>query len=76
MNSKFAVYDNGKPAKYPECNVHPSWDNNSFDSFEKAIEYTSTWLGMLGEDFIYPTIKLNEPYDYSGYGDLIEIRAE
>ena len=42
---KFSVYDNGKPAKYPECKVNYSWDNNTFNTFEEAQKYARMWLG-------------------------------
>ena len=70
---KFVVYDNNKFAKYPECNVHPSWSQCSYDTFEEALDYARRWLGMYGGGVV---LKVNEPWDYSGYGDTIEIRKE
>ena len=69
----YAVYDNGRPAKYPEVAVHSSWDNNRFDTFEEALDYARNWLGPYGEGVV---LKLGVSWDYSGYGDQIVIREE
>ena len=66
----FAVYDNGKPAKFPECKVDKSWSNNEFETFDAAVEYANKWLGPYGGELLV----LGKPNDYSGYGDVIEIR--
>lgn len=49
---KFAVYDNGRPAKYPEIKVHKSWTNNKFNTFEEALAYTLNWLGPYGKGIV------------------------
>jgi hypothetical protein len=69
----FVVYDNNKPARYPEHNVHYSWQCNTYDTFEQALSYARKWLWPYGEGVV---LKLNKPWDYSGYGDMIEIREE
>lgn len=67
---KYAVYDCGKPARFPEVDVHPSWNNNEFNTFEEALAYARHWLGPYGEEII---LNLNEPWDYC-CGSTIEIR--
>jgi hypothetical protein len=67
----YQVFDNGKPADCFHCNVHESWNNSVYDTFEKALEYANKWLGFFGSGVV---LKLNTPWDYSGYGDMIEIR--
>lgn len=42
----FAVYDNNRPAKYPEIAVDKSWDNNTFATFEEAHKYVRHWLNL------------------------------
>jgi hypothetical protein len=69
----YAVYDNERPAKYPEIAVDPSWNNNRFNSFDEALKYARNWLGPYGEGVV---LKLGVPWDYSGYGDYIVIREE
>jgi hypothetical protein len=68
---KFAVFDNGQPASkvgYPQCG---SWGNHVFPTLLEAHDYAIKWLGDFG---IGVTLQINTPYDYDGYGDLIEIR--
>ena len=69
--TKYGVMSNGKPAKYPECNVDRSWKNNVFNSFTKAEEYALKWLGSYAPS--RGTIKLEVPFMYGGYGDYVEI---
>ncbi|MFW6173083.1 MAG: hypothetical protein ACOC5T_05005 [Elusimicrobiota bacterium] len=59
-NKKYAVYDCGKPAKFPFYNVDPSWNNNIFDTFEEAKAYAENWLGT----FFHVAISLNKPVEY------------
>ena len=77
---KYAVYDNDKPAKYPECGVHPSWANNSFDTLKAAIEYADKWLGCYSPGVeILMSQAVNQKYEYNGFGDYrdyIEIKNE
>jgi hypothetical protein len=47
------------------------FDNSSFPTFAEAFAYARLWLGE------YENLPENwdgSPYDYSGYGDLIEIK--
>jgi hypothetical protein len=72
--SKYTVYDNDRLACYPHHAVDSSWNNASFNTLKEAREYAHNWLGVYspGVDGFKP----NVPYDYSGYGDIIEIRQE
>lgn len=65
----YQVFDNGKPADYKHCNVHKSWDNSKFPTWQAAMAYARKWLGA----YVVP-LKINTPADYSGYGDRIEVR--
>jgi len=65
--TKFNVYDNDKPATLPEIEC---WKNNSFNTYEEAFEYARQWLN------IPLPVTFNMPADYSGYGDIIDIREE
>lgn len=70
----FCVYDNDKPASvegYPY--MHSSWKNHRFETFEEAQKYARNWLGEL--EILCPN-EPNSRVDYSGYGDMIEIREE
>lgn len=70
----YAVYDNGKPASrtgYPQITNINDWNTHRFSSIEDAVQYAHDWLGA----WSLP-LKVNEPYDYSGYGDFIEIKRE
>lgn len=68
---KYHVFYGNRPAKY--SNINSSWKNNVFDNFEDAEEYAQNWLGSFdpGKNILKPNI----PYDYDGYGDMIEIRT-
>lgn len=73
---KFYVYDNDRP-----CNItgfpsfaSPTW-SNFFESFEEARSYAMKWINF-EEESGNPILQLNIPYDYSGYGDRIDIRDE
>lgn len=75
----FQVLENGKPANHQSFpKVHPSWNKAEWETFEQAKIYAWKWLGDCaggsndGTDGV--ELKLNTPYDYSGYGDIIEIR--
>lgn len=45
MKVRYAVYDNGTPARFPEKLVPPEWDNCEFDTIEEARAYAQEWLG-------------------------------
>jgi hypothetical protein len=69
----YAVYERGIPARFPEMEVDPSWDNHQFPTFLEAITYAKQWLG---EWDTIPEEWDGKSYDYDGYGDTIEIRKE
>jgi hypothetical protein len=64
----YFVLDNGKPAIMEDSKV---WNKHFYTDFGQALGYAKNWLGE------YDTLPENyqgDPYDYSGYGDKIEIR--
>lgn len=64
----FQVLDNGEPALMPSELV----ENSIFNDFQKAIKYAKWYLCDYAKN-----VKKYEPntkYDYSGFGDYIEIR--
>lgn len=67
---KFQVFDTGKPAQFPYCEVSEEWDNSIFNTFSSAKEYALRWIGYREVD-----LKPDVPFDYSGLGDTIEIRT-
>lgn len=73
----FQLFDGDKPAQYPEHDVHPSWTNSKFSTFDEAKEYAWKWLGPYGGSYdgTYGVdLQLGVKYDYSGMGTYIEIR--
>lgn len=71
----YVVYDNKKPAvmlKDPKS----IWKNNKFATLAEAIMYANDWLGQCGP--FKPTNDRDYAWimDYSGYGDILEIRIE
>lgn len=72
--ARYGVFESGKPAKFPECKVHPSWDNNVFSTVSAAEEYAIKWLGSFWDPKhrLMPSVKLNVPYDFNGYGDTLD----
>lgn len=76
----YAVYDNGKlavSANFPEAKDLKAWNKAVFDSFDEAISYAMKWLEVpeTWGIFHFPDGKPGI-FDYSGYGDFIEIREE
>jgi len=68
----YQVFDNNRPAdnkSFPK--LGNAWKKSKFKSFIAAHNYAQKWMGALGSP---SSLKLNTPYDYSGYGDMIEIR--
>lgn len=57
---------------YPELKGK-GWDNHVFPTFEQAKEYVREWLDVYYSE---PDggLVLDEPWNYSGYGDKIVIR--
>jgi len=74
---KFKLLDNGRPAKYPDIGVHPSWSSCEFNSYLECVKYADLWLGKLspGVDKLVDLL-LNNEYEYSGYGDSLKIVNE
>lgn len=70
---KYQVFENDKPADNKRFSYLKGldWNNSSFDTFEEALKYAKSWLGDF--DSIPPNFAPNQKYDYSGYGDTIEI---
>lgn len=63
----FQVIDNNKPADCNNHKVDKSWNKSKFETLDEAFQYADNWLGIYGP-------MINNPFDYSGYGDIIEIR--
>lgn len=64
----YIVCENGKEAS---DFYSSSWGNARFDTLPEAQEYAEKWLGIYHNG---KTLKLNEEYDYSGYGDIVTIK--
>ena len=84
--TKFCIYEsdrkgkNMRPAKFPECQVLPSWNKSEYDTLAEAIAYTLKWLGAyapyaetLENEFVLNGII---KWDYSGMEDYIVIQKE
>lgn len=69
---KYQVFDNGKPADCHHHKVDASWANSTFSLAAEAVDYACKWLNW--ESVMGVLLEVNKPYDYSGYGDFIEIR--
>ena len=70
----FYVWENGKlcvASNFEDMRVNYGWDNAEFDNFEAAKDYAMKWLGEYAPD--REQFQINEPYEYSGYGDYITI---
>lgn len=68
---KYQVLDNNRPADCFHCKVHESWNKSKYDTFDEALNYARKWLGFYGTCVV---LKPNTPWDYDGFGDMIEIR--
>ena len=64
------VFDNNRPAIINKDSKN-GWNNNFFREFADALKYAKSWLG---EWDTLPENYCGEPYDYNGYGSMIEIR--
>ena len=74
----YRVTDNNKPATCEHFNVHKSWNNADFETLDQAFEYAVKWLGWGWVNVNDPQMNgfklaMLHPYDYSGYGDMIQI---
>jgi hypothetical protein len=67
MHKTYHVFDNGKPARYEHGSC---WRENVFDTLAAAQDYAKRWVG---DHHTIDNLQVNTPYDYSGYGDTIEI---
>lgn len=67
---KYQVLDGNKPAQFPNHQVHESWNNSIFNTYVEALNYAHKWLGEYSPGRVF---QLNKKYDYSGYGDYIQI---
>jgi hypothetical protein len=66
------VLDNNKPAKGWRLDKDDEdIGRYEFDSFEEAHDYAVNWLGRWGSGLRFQP---NTEYDYSGYGDTIQIK--
>ena len=79
----YQVFDNGHPCEldFPpprEGSDEYDWGNSTFEEFDDALFHARIWLGDAwggsddGESGV--VLESDEEYDYSGYGDVIEIR--
>lgn len=69
----FGVFENDEPCSIdPEWIKTTFWKTHLFTTFEAAEQYARAWLGVIdpGEGYL----KLNVPWDYNGYGDMIVIK--
>lgn len=60
----FKVYDNGKPAVFPQINPNITWGKFEYETFDEAVEYARLW--------IQGTRTLNLPDSWNG--DSFEYR--
>jgi len=76
MSKRWIVYDNGSEAgRIDHPDYHESWPMRArFESFHEAEKYAIRWLGIYGEEDM--AFEIGVPFEYSGFGDTIEIREE
>ena len=65
--------EDNKPCDCFNHDVHESWDKSSYKTYEEAKEYMMKWLGIYAP---YPEYDFRNPYDYSGYGNIVQIIYE
>jgi hypothetical protein len=68
----YRVLNNNKPARYPECKVHSSWKTCDYNKYSEALKYAKHWLGLY-RTAVPAHMKIGVKYDFSGFGDTIEI---
>jgi hypothetical protein len=75
---KYQVLDNGRPADCHHQKVDKSWNRSMFDSYREALTYARKWLGDAwggsNDGTTGVVLKVDTSWEYSGYGDHIEIR--
>lgn len=57
--SKYIVKEEGKPCRYPDYKVHPSWNNCEFDNWDDAVKYANHWLGVYGPRKWEPNVPID-----------------
>lgn len=69
------LLDNGKPARYPEINVHTSWNNCDFETIDQLVDYADRWLGKLtpGKIVLKNLLRGERAYFYGGATDSLSI---
>lgn len=73
----YTVYDKDKPANDTSYELGgEGWQNATFETFEEAVRYVSDWLGNWAPSlsFLRMVLANEAEYDYSGYGDTIQIK--
>lgn len=71
----YQVFDNGRPADktgFPLL-IGKGWDTSSFPALQEAQEYALNWLNLPQNCGL--ELQVDAPYDYSGYGDILEIKV-
>jgi hypothetical protein len=74
----YIVIENGKPCLGSVFGIPISkgWNKCVFCSEKEAREYLVSWLNRwMTIEECSKVIQLNIPYNYSGFGDMIEIRS-
>lgn len=69
--ANFQVFDNNRPADCRHCAVGKDWNKSCYPTFKEAYAYAEQWLG---DTYKLPDNWDGSPFNYSGYGDTIEIR--
>lgn len=67
----YQVFENDKPAQYPDIKVHSSWSQSKFSTLEEAQIYLNKWLGPYGDPD--DRIPLGKRFYYCGVGDFVVI---
>ena len=73
----YQVFEDDRPAQFPDFKVDPSWDKSVFPTFDEALIYARKWIypyggAVDGKEGVMLTV--NVPYDYAGIGSYILIK--
>ena len=68
------VFDGNKPADCWNHNVDSSWNKSKYETLEEAITYANNWLYYFTLDIPSQCSDYMRGYDYSGSGDILQIR--
>lgn len=68
----YAVFDNNMPASCAGFPCAKEWSNHVFQLRREAVDYALQWLGSFAPP--REVLECQDSYDYSGYGDVVEIR--